>query len=67
MKWETWKLIGEKFAKLIDVKSIVTILLAVVFAYLAIFGKSISGDFMTVFTVVIAFYFGTQTQKKSGD
>lgn len=57
------KKITEKFAKLIDVKSIVTILLTIVFCYLSI-TKTLTPEFMTVFTVVIAFYFGTQTVKK---
>ncbi len=53
----------ERLSKLIDVKSIVTLVLTAVFAYLAI-SKIITGqEFLTVFTVVIAFYFGTQTQK----
>lgn len=52
-----------KLAKLIDVKSIVTITLTIVFAYLAIVGKISGTDFLTIFTVVIAFYFGTQSKK----
>ena len=55
----------EKLSKLINVKSIVTITLTGVFAYLAIAGET-NADFMTIFTVVIAFYFGTQAEKKSG-
>lgn len=58
----------ERVAKLIDVKSIVTLALTAVFAVLAL--KSIiSGEqFLTIFTVIISFYFGTQTGKKgSGD
>lgn len=55
----------ERFEKLLTVKSIVTILLTVVFCYLSI-TKTISSElFMSVFTVVIAFYFGTQVEKKS--
>ena len=46
---------------LLCVKSIVTIILTSVFAYLAVTGRISSQDFLTVFTVVIAFYFGTQT------
>lgn len=57
---------NEKFTKrlanLISVKSIVTIVLTGVFAYMAIAGK-ISQDFMIIYTTIIAFYFGTQTQK----
>lgn len=57
----------ERFAKLIDVKSIVTLSLTVVFAILAL--KSIiSGEqFLTIFTVIISFYFGTQTGKKGSE
>lgn len=55
----------QKIAKLINVKSIVTLLLSAVFAYLAI-ARLISGqEFLTVFSVVIAFYFGTQAQKSA--
>ena len=46
-----------------SVKSIVTIVLTAVFAYLSIIGK-IDQDFLTVYTVVIAFYYGTQTIKE---
>lgn len=52
----------KRVANLISVKSIVTLVLTAVFAYLAIAGK-IAQDFMTVYAVVIAFYFGTQSQK----
>ena len=48
---------------LLTVKSIVTIMLTVVFSYLAVVGR-ISGDqCLTIFSVVVAFYFGTQYQK----
>ena len=49
-------------ANLLSVKSIVTIILTGVFAFMAVTGK-ISQDFMTIYAVVIAFYFGTQSQK----
>lgn len=52
----------KRLANLVSVKSIVTIILTGVFAYMAIVG-SISQDFMTIYAVVIAFYFGTQSQK----
>ena len=54
----------EKLAKLIDVKSIAPILLTAIFAYLSVVGLVTAQEFLTVFTVVIAFYFGTQAQKK---
>ncbi len=53
----------ESLAKLIDVKSIMTLLLTVVFCILAL-TRIISGtEFLTIFTTVVAFYFGTQVQK----
>ena len=52
-----------KIAKLIDVKSLVTLILTAVFAYLAIEGKISGTEFLTIFTVVIGFYFGTQSMK----
>ena len=48
---------------LLKVKSIVTIILTLVFAYLSIIGVISGEQFLTIFSVVIAFYFGTQYQK----
>lgn len=58
---------GSKLAKLIDVKSIVTITLTAVFAYLAVTGRVTGENFMTVFSTVIAFFFGTKYQKNQTD
>lgn len=55
---------GKKLAKLIDVKSIVTFVLTGVFAYLSIIGVVSGEQFLTVFTMVISFYFGTQAGKR---
>lgn len=54
--------ITKRLGNLLSVKSIVTLILTVVFAYMAI-TESISQDFMTIYAVIIAFYFGTQSQK----
>ena len=54
--------IVKRAASLLSVKSIVTLVLTGVFAYLAV-KKMISQEFMMVYTVIIAFYFGTQSQK----
>lgn len=55
----------EKITKLIDVKSIITLVLTAVFSYLVVV-KIITGqEFLTIFTVIISFYFGTQVQKKA--
>ena len=53
----------KRFGNFISVKSVVTLALTAVFCYLAV-TNSITQDFMTVYAVVIAFYFGTQSQKK---
>lgn len=50
----------KKIAKLIDVKSIVTFVLTGVFAYLSIIGVVSGEQFLTVFTMVISFFFGTK-------
>ena len=55
----------DRIAKLLSVKSIVTLVLTAVYAFLSVTGRITSQDFMTVFTVVIAFYFGTQAEKRS--
>lgn len=57
---ETFKKI---LAGLLTVKSIVTIILTVVFSVLACTGVISGEQFLTIFTVVISFYFGTQFQK----
>ena len=57
--------IKEKLIKLLDVKSVVTLTMTVVFAVLTLRGKITSEQFLTVFTVVISFYFGTQYRKNS--
>lgn len=54
----------KRATNLISVKSIVTLTLTGVFAYMAIKG-TISQDFMTIYAVIIAFYFGVQTQSSN--
>ena len=57
----------EKLLKLLTVKSIVTILLTLVFCYLSVTRVIPYDTFMTVFSVIIAFYFGTQYEKHNTD
>ena len=52
----------KRLGALLSVKSMVTLVLTGVFAFLAVTGK-ISQDFMTIYAVIIAFYFGSQSQK----
>lgn len=51
-----------RLGNLLSVKSITTLVLTVVFAVMSLEG-TISQDFMTIYAVIIAFYFGTQSQK----
>lgn len=53
----------KNIAKLIDVKSIVTLIFTAVFSVMALKGWITAEQFLTVYTVVISFYFGTQYQK----
>lgn len=56
------ELIIKRAANLVSVKSLVTLVLTGVFAYMACSAR-ISQDFMTIYAVIIAFYFGTQSQR----
>ena len=58
---ETFKNIAEK---LFTIKSIVTVALTGVFCYLSAIGAISGSEFLTVFATVIAFYYGTQHEKK---
>ena len=54
--------IRRRIYNLLCIKSIVTLALTGLFVYLAVTGRVSARDFITIFSVVIAFYFGTQTQ-----
>ena len=56
------KTIIKRLGNLLSVKSLGTLTLTIVFAVQALRG-TISQDFMTIYAVIIAFYFGTQSQK----
>lgn len=53
----------ERLLKLISVKSIVTLILTLVFSFLTVTAQVSAEQFMNIFTVIIAFYFGTQVEK----
>ena len=57
---QVWK----RLSNLLSVKSLVTLVLTAVFAVMAI-KDNISQEFMTVYAVVIAFYFGTVVEKNT--
>ncbi len=52
----------KRLGNLLSVKSLVTLALTAVFAVMTV-RQAISQDFMTIYAVIIAFYFGTQSQK----
>lgn len=54
----------ERIWKLLTVKSIVTLTLTAVFSFLALVGRISGQEFLTIFTVIVSFYFGTQYEKK---
>ena len=53
----------KNLANLLKVKTLVTLMLTIVFCVLAITGAIGAELFMAIFTVVIGFYFGTQHEK----
>lgn len=55
----------KRLGTLLSVKSLVTLALTAVFAVMALKGD-ISQDFMTIYAVIIAFYFGTQSSRSQG-
>lgn len=57
----------ERLDKLLTVKSIATLLLTIVFAALSIRGTISGQEFLTIYTVVISFYFGTQKVKEKNE
>lgn len=57
----------ERLSKLLTVKSIVTISITAVFCYLSATHTISPEIFMTVFSTIIAFYFGTQHEKQNTD
>lgn len=56
----------QKFAKLIDVKSIVTLSITLVFCILSLMQKIDEERFVNILQIIIAFYFGTQHAKGKG-
>lgn len=54
----------DSLKNLLKIKSIVTLALTVLFFILAIGGIVTGENVMTVFTIIIGFYFGTQANKE---
>ena len=56
----------ENLANLLKVKTMVTIVVMIVFAVLSLTGQIASDKVMLIVTAVIAFYFGTVNERNSG-
>ncbi len=55
----------KRLTNLLSVKSVVTLALTGVFAFLSVAGR-VSQEFMSIYTRVVGFYFGTQSARKEG-
>ena len=58
------KELWQNLAALIKVKTIVTLVVIAVFAVMALTGQLQPDTVMTIVTMVVAFYFGTQSKKR---
>lgn len=54
----------EKLAKLVDVKSVMTLSITGAFIFLTVTNKISPELFMSVFSLIVGFYFGTQNEKQ---
>ena len=55
----------KRITNLLCIKSIITLVLTAVFAYLSVTGYISPTEFVVIFTVIINFYFETQRNKKA--
>lgn len=60
------ELLLKRLASLMTVKSLVTIALTVTFCILTVRG-ALPQDFMTIYSMIITFYFAVQTTKENGN
>lgn len=56
----------ERLSKLLTIKSLVTLATTAVFATLSLRHGIKASEFLTVYTIIIGFYFGTQVDKNGG-
>lgn len=57
-------MLKKAFVQLLKIKSLVTLVATVVFAYLSVTGKIDADKFMEVFKLLVIFYFGSQVGKR---
>lgn len=55
----------DRLAKLIDVKTLITLTMLGVFSYLSVIGKVEVKDFVDIFKMIVVFFFGVQVEKHS--
>ena len=55
----------ENFAALVKVKTLVTLIVSAVFAYLALTGRIAADQVMIIVSMVVSFYFGTQHERQN--
>ncbi len=53
----------ERLGRLLTIKSLVTLTATLVFSLLTLFGTIGGQQFLTVYTVIVGFYFGTQYER----
>ena len=56
--------IVKNIANLIKVKTLVTMVVVAIYAYLAVTGQISADNVMIITSMVVSFYFGTQHEKK---
>ena len=56
----------DRLSALLTIKSLVTLASTLVFGDLAAAGRLSAQEFLTVYTVIISFYFGTQHERNGG-
>ena len=56
----------KNLANLVKVKTIVTLVVVAIYAYLSVTGKITADNVMIITSMVVSFYFGTQHEKKGG-
>ena len=57
----------EKLVKLLNVKTVIAIILTVIFSYMAIIGQITPEVFMPIFSMIIAFYFSDDNKKDNNN
>lgn len=59
--------VKQRLAKLIDVKSVMTLMLTAVFGILSLRGDIDSDQFLTIFAVIVSFFFGTKSRQEDSN